>query len=108
MNENIDQKAFDAAMNMLSEMFEQYTGYIVKITGKVSGKDHWAYALIPPQHWPAFQSAQAKGGYDLAEYASEILAHGKGKTPPADTLEKIKTSRPDIDFSFENQVLQEL
>jgi hypothetical protein len=92
--------AFDRAMNELSDVFERYTGIVTLVTGKVAGKAHWAYALIPPQNWPAFLQVQSEGGYDLGDYASEILAQGKGKAPPKDVLEKIKDYRQDIDFTF--------
>jgi hypothetical protein len=100
-------EAFDAAMNELSAEFEKHIGILALVTGKVAGKDYWAYAMIPPQNWPAFQYVQSQGGYDLGEYASEILAQGKGKTPPKETLVAIKTDRPDIDFGFE-KALKEL
>jgi hypothetical protein len=98
----------EAEINELSAAFEKYTSILTLVTGKVSGKNHWAYALIPPQNWPAFLYVQSQGGYDLSEYASDILAHGDGETPPADVLDTIKTSRPDIDFSFETGMLNEI
>lgn len=98
----------EAELNELSAAFERYTGILTLVTGKVSGKDHWAYAVIPPQNWPAFLHVQSQGGYDLSQYASDILAQGDGENPPRDALEAIKTTRPDIDFSFESGILAEI
>lgn len=98
-----NQEAFDTAMNELSDMFEKNTGMVVLVKGKVQGEDYWAYALIPPANWPAFQYMQTQGGYDLGEYASEIWAQGEGKNPPQDMLKKLKTAHPELDFDFEQK-----
>ena len=52
------------------------------------GSPHYAYVSIPPSRYQAFKTAEAAGSYNLALFG-KILAHGKGKEPPADVQKRM-------------------
>ena len=71
--------AFDKA----AEDIDRHAFVISLVKGKVKGEAHWAYAKIALSRYLDFQQAQLSGkGYNLGDYAQEILAQGQGEAPP--------------------------
>jgi hypothetical protein len=92
---------------MLKNMDAQLS-LLVLVRGTVQGRPYWAYARIPPSRYPAFQEAQAAGGYNLADYASEVPAQGYGEDPPAEIAKAMADQGFDPGFDQEFQrVLEE-
>src|SRR5262245_3045997 len=74
---------------ILKQMDED-VGILVLVQGTLpDGSAHYAYASVPPSRYMAFKEAEAKGNYDLAQFGN-ILAHGKGKEPPADVRARME------------------
>lgn len=74
----------------LLKMMDEDIGILVLVQGTLpDGSEHYAYASIPPSKYMFFKEAEAKGNYDLGKFG-KILAHGKGKNPPADVEKRMK------------------
>jgi hypothetical protein len=75
------------------------------VKGNVAGKSYWAYAIIKPSRFLAFQEAVSKGAFNLGDYAEEIIAQGQGDEPLAEVKRKIE-KKYEADHTFEDKILQ--
>lgn len=80
---------------------------LVLVHGKVQDRPYWAYARIPPSRYLAFREAERQGGYNLSDFADEILAHGPGNEPPSHMAEEMRKKGYDPGFEREFRDLLE-
>lgn len=74
----------------LLKLMDNDIGILTLVQGTLAGgKPHYAYVSIPPSRYAAFKTSEAAGNYDLAQFG-KILAHGEGKTPPADVQKRMQ------------------
>ena len=92
----------DEARKMEKSMFEflnRRTTLLTLVTGQANGKECWAYARKTPQQYIQFKQVQAEGkSYNLADYASQILAYGIGHTPPREVQVEMAEKGFDPEF----------
>lgn len=91
----------DHALHTLDEKLS----ILVLVSGTLkNGESHYAYASIPPSHYPAFKEAQAAGSFKLEDFGS-ILTHGEGKEPPPEIKQRM-TDEYGANHYFEQEMQQ--
>lgn len=98
----LSSKEFDNIIKNCHDALSNHTSIIALVTGKVRGKDRYAYLLVNTTKYISLKIDEGKQGLNLKKYGT-IIAHGEGKKPPSNVTEQIQSDYQGI--SFEEDIM---